>query len=427
MKQTSRTPGQGKCPADFNFFDEAVLNCPYDFYRTLQEQAPVYKLPGTNIFMVTRYADIKQLLKDTGTYSNNFTHLLKGPEPAPEVTAVYETAWAPVDTMITADPPRHKTYRTLVNKVFNAARVNAMEQYMTTIVHELIDSFIERGECDFVREFTTPLPVYVIADQLGVPRKDLTDFKTWSDSFARRLSQLATPAEQMEDARNIVAFQFYFADMCEKRREDPRDDMISDLVTTEIEDPDTGETRPLNMEELQSLLQQLMVAGNETTTSAITSGMVSLLQNPEQLQRLQEHPEEIPNAVEEILRMESPSAGMWRVVKKHSEIHGVQVPQDSLLMLRYHAANRDRALFEHPNDLDISRGNAGDHIAFGQGIHFCPGAMLARKEMTVAFTALLSRLKDIELVHEKSDLDYWPNIVLRGMKGVYLRFNRRAA
>ena len=416
-----------KCPADFNFFDEEVLNCPYDFYQALQEQAPVYQLPDTNIFMVSRHADIKQLLKDTATYSNNFNHLLKGPEPAPEVTEIYARAWQPVDTMITADPPRHKTYRTLVNKVFNAKRVNAMEDYMKAIVEELVDSFIDKGECDFVREFTTPLPVYVIADQLGVPRKDLKDFKRWSDSFARRLSQMATPEEQVEDAENIVAFQLYFADMVASRRENPSDDMISDLGVTEIEDPDTGEVRLLNMEELQSLLQQLMVAGNETTTSAITGGMVSLIQNPEQMKDLQAHPEKIPNAVEEILRMESPSAGMWRVVKQDTEFHGVKIPKDSLVMLRYHAANRDRELFEHPNDIDINRGNAGDHIAFGQGIHFCPGAMLARKEMTVAFEALLSRLDNIQLVEEKSDLTYWPNIVLRGLKELHISFDRRAS
>lgn len=414
-----------KCPADFNFFDENVLNCPYEFYKVLQEQAPVYHLPDTNIYMVSRHADIKQLLKDTQTYSNNFNDLLKGPEPAPEVTAIYARAWQPVDTMITADPPRHKTYRTLVNKVFNAKRVNAMEDYMTAIVHELIDNFIERGECDFVREFTTPLPVYVIADQLGVPREDLKEFKRWSDSFARRLSQMATPEEQVEDAENIVAFQMYFANMCEQRRKEPADDMISDLVVTTIEDPDNGEVRSLNMEELQSVLQQLMVAGNETTTSAITGGMLSLIHNPDQMKDLQEHPEKIPNAVEEILRMESPSAGMWRVVKKDSEIDGVHIPKDSLLMLRYHAANRDRELFEHPNAIDIDRGNADDHIAFGQGIHFCPGAMLARKEMNVAFSALLSRLENIQVVEEKSDLTYWPNIVLRGLKGMHISFEKR--
>jgi cytochrome P450 len=416
-----------KCPADFNFFDEKTLNCPYDFYKVIQEQAPVYHLPGTDIYMVSRHADVKQLLKDTETYSNNFNHLLKGPEPAPEVTEIYARAWQPVDTMITADPPRHKTYRTLVNKVFNAKRVNAMEDYMKDIVHELIDSFIERGECDFIREFTTPLPVYVIADQLGVPRKDLKNFKSWSDSFARRLSQMATPEEQVEDAENIVAFQMYFSDMCEQRRKQPDDDMISDLVVTEIEDPDNGEVRLLNMEELQSILQQLMVAGNETTTSAITGGMVSLIQNPAQMKDLQEHPEKIPNAVEEILRMESPSAGMWRVVKRDSEVHGIKIPRESLVMLRYHAANRDRELFEDPNAIDIDRTNADDHIAFGQGIHFCPGALLARKEMNVAFSALLARLDNIQIVENKSDLTYWPNIVLRGLKGLHLRFEPRTA
>ena len=416
---------ESKCPADFDFFDEEVLNCPYEFYQQLQEKAPVYNLPGTNIFMVSRHSDVKQLLKDTTTFSNNFTHLLQGPEPAPEVTAIYQKAWQPVDTMITADPPRHKIYRTLVNKVFNAARVNAMEDYMREIAHELIDGFIERGECDFIREFTTPLPVYVIADQLGVPRDDLRDFKTWSDAFARRLSQLATPEEQIEDAENIVAFQYYFANMCEKRRKHPQDDMITDLVTTKIADPDTGVHRSLSMEELQSLLQQLMVAGNETTTSAITGGMLSLLQKPGQLKELQDKPGSIANAVEEILRMESPSAGMWRVVKKDCEIHGVHVPKDSLLMLRYHAANRDRALFQHPNDLDIGRKNASDHIAFGQGIHFCPGAMLARKEMVVAFSALLSRLDNIQIDASQSDLAYWPNIVLRGLKGLHITFEKR--
>lgn len=425
MSDTAVQESAARCPMDFDFFDEEVLNCPYDFYRTLQEQAPVYQLPDTNIFMVTRYDDIKKILKDTRTYSNDFNHLLTGPEPAPEVTAIYARAWQPVNTLITADPPRHKTYRTLVNKVFNQKRVDSMGEYMEEIVHELIDSFIDEGECDFVRDFTTPLPVYVIADQLGVPRKDLRAFKEWSDSFARRLSQMATPEEEIEDAENIVAFQFYFADMIEKRRQEPHDDMITDLVNTVIDDAETGEQRQLNMEELQNLLQQLMVAGNETTTSAITSGMVSLIQNPEQLRELQQDPDKIPNAVEEILRMESPSAGLWRVVKEDSEIHGVKIPRDSLLMLRYHAANRDRKYFEHPNNLEIGRDNADDHIAFGQGIHFCPGAMLARKEMNIAFVALLQRLTNFQIVEEKSDLDYWPNIVLRGRKGLYLSFDKR--
>ena len=233
---------------------------------------------------------------------------------------------------------------------------------------------------------------------------------------------MATPEEQIEDAENIVAFQNYFAEIMAQRRASPQDDMISDLVVTEIADPDTGTIRALNMEELQSLLQQLMVAGNETTTSAITGGMVSLIQDPDQMAALKADPGKIPNAVEEILRMESPSAGLWRIVKKDSVIHGINIPKDSLLMLRYHAANRDADWFDNPNELEIDRKNSGDHIAFGQGIHFCPGAMLARKEMTVAFTALLARLDKLKIVPEKSDLTYWPNIVLRGLKSVHLSF-----
>ena len=415
----------GRCPADFDFFSESVLNCPYEFYRTLQDQAPVYQLPGSDIFMVTRYADIKKMLKDTDTYSNNFVEQLKGPEPAPEVAEIYGRAWEAVDTLVTADPPRHRTYRSLVNKVFNQTRVNAMEDYMKLIVHELIDGFIDRGECDFVRDFATPLPVYVIADQLGVPRADLRDFKRWSDSFARRLSQMATPEEQVEDAENIVAFQFYFAERVAERRAAPRDDMISDLANTTIEDPESGEVRALNMEELQSLLQQLMVAGNETTTSAMTGGLVSLIQNPDQLRALQADPNRIPNAVEEILRMESPSAGLWRVAKKDSVVHGVTIPAGALVMLRYHAANHDQRLFREPETLETGRENAGDHIAFGQGIHFCPGAMLARKEMNIAFTALLDRLDNFAIDRDQSDLSYWPNIVLRGLKGLHIRFSAR--
>ena len=201
--------------------------------------------------------------------------------------------------------------------------------------------------------------------------------------------------------------------------------MISDLAATEIADPDTGEIRQLNMEEVLSLLQQLMVAGNEATTSAITGGMVSLIQNPAQLQALQEDPTKIPNAVKEILRMESPSAGMWRVVKKDSEIHGMKISKDSLLMLRFHAADRDREIFGHPDDIDIDRANANDHIAFGKGIHFCPGAMLARKEMTVASTVLLSRLTNFSIDEQGSDLSYWPNIVLRGLKGLHINFEKQ--
>lgn len=411
-----------KTAADFDFFAPETIESPFEFYQVLRRQAPVYQLPGTNIFMLSRLEDIRQAAKDTATFSSDFRHLLMGPEPSPKAAEIYAHGYEQVDTLLTMDPPRHKTYRSLINKVFSARRVEKMHGYIEQIVDELIDEFIDRGECEFVRDFATPLPVYVIADQLGVPRADLRKIKDWSDAFASRLGGMVTPEEEIENARLIVEYQQYMVGIIEDRRSNPRDDMISDLANTTVEDG-----RLMTLEELLSMIQQLLVAGNETTTSAIAGGLLSLAQLSDQLQLLLDDPAIIDNAVEEILRLETPSAGLWRVVTRDTEIRGVAIPKDSLLMLRYAAGNRDEEVFSRPEEMDVCRKNADDHLAFGQGTHFCPGAMLARKEMQVAFTKLLQRLTNIRLAQDKNDLRHWPNVVLRGLKALYITFDKKDA
>ena len=409
-----------KTVTDFDFFDPEIIESPYEFYQVLRQQAPVYQLPGTNIFMLSRLGDIKQAAKDTTTFSSDFLHLLKGPDPSPEAARVYADGVEPVDTLLTMDPPRHKLYRSLINKVFSASRVEKMRPYMEQIADELIDEFIGRGECEFVRDFATPLPVYVIADQLGVPRSDLRKIKAWSDAFASRLGGMASGEEEVENARLIVDYQQYMTRVIEDRRANPQDDMISDLVNIDIE-----EGRKMSLQEAISMIEQLLVAGNETTTSALSGGLLSLIQLSDQLQHLLDDSDMINNAVEEILRLESPSAGLWRVVTRDTEIRGVAIPKDSLLMLRYAAGNRDEEVFSQPEQMDVCRANASDHLAFGQGTHFCPGAMLARKEMQVAFTHLLRRLTNIQLAQGANDLTHWPNIVLRGLKELHITFEPR--
>ena len=409
-----------KCPADFDFFAPEVIESPFEFYQVLREQAPVYLLPGTNIYMLSRLNDIRQAAKDTETFSSDFRYLLQGPEPSPAAAEIYQDGYEQVDTLLTMDPPRHRVYRSLINKVFSAKRVEKMQAYMEQIVDELIDSMIEKGECEFVRDFATPLPVYVIADQLGVPRDDLRKIKAWSDAFASRLGGMVTPEEEIENAKLIVEYQQYMVRVIEDRRATPRDDMISDLANTTIEDG-----RLMTLEELLSMIQQLLVAGNETTTSAITGGMLSLIQLSDQLQLLLDDPGMIDNAVEEILRLETPSAGLWRVVTRDTEIRGVAIPKDSLLMLRYAAGDRDETVFTQPEAMDVCRANADDHLAFGQGTHFCPGAMLARKEMQVAFRKLLQRLTRVQLAEGKNDLTHWPNVVLRGLKSLHITYEPR--
>lgn len=412
----------GKKLEDYNFFDPEVLECPFDFYQLARKEAPVYNLPGTNIFLVTRHADIRAMLKDTATFSSDFGHVLSGPGESDEVKALYEDAVEPANTLLTLDPPRHRVYRSLVNKVFSAKRVEQMHDYIETIVDELIDNFIEQGECEFIQAFASPLPLMVIADQLGIERELLPKFKTWSDALAARLGQMSTPEEQVDNAHAILEFQAYILAVIEARRQAPRDDMISDLANIEIDDG-----RKMNDEEVMSIVQQFLVAGNETTTSSLAGGLLSLIQDPQQMQLLVSEPERLENMVEEVLRTETPSAGLWRVVTHDTEFNGVHLPADSLVMLRYHSANRDESVFDDAENFDVCRRNADDHIAFGQGTHFCPGAMLARKEMNLAYSKLFARLTNIQLAAGKNDLTHWPNLVLRGLKSLHITFDSKDA
>jgi len=403
---------------DYNFFDEEVLECPFEFYQLAQKEAPIYNLPGTSIFLVTRYADIRAMLKDTATFSSNFAHLLSGPTESPEIKSLYEGAVEPANTLLTLDPPRHRVYRSLVNKVFSAKRVEQMHDYIEQITDELIDGIIDKGECEFIADFASPLPLMVIADQLGIDRKLLPKFKIWSDALAARLGQMSTPEEQVHNARAFMEYQEYILGVIEARRTQPRDDMISDLANIEIDDG-----RKMNDAEVMSIVQQFLVAGNETTTSSLAGGLLSLIQDSQQMELVRSDPQKLENMVEEVLRTETPSAGLWRVVTADTEFNGVQLPAESLVMLRYHAANRDEQVFEDPNRFDICRANADDHLAFGQGVHFCPGAMLARKEMEVAFRRLFDRMENIQLAPGKNDLTHWPNMVLRGLKCLHITFD----
>jgi cytochrome P450 len=405
---------------DYDFFSEEVLECPFDFYKLARDQAPVYLLPGTNIYLVTRHADIRAMLKDTATFSSDIAHLLSGPDEPDEVKALYEGVIEPANTLLTLDPPRHRVYRSLVNKVFSAKRVEQMHDYIEHIVDDLIDDFIEGGECEFISAFASPFPLLVIADQLGIDRELVPRFKVWSDALAARLGQMADVEEQKAIARAVMEYQEYILGVIEERRAEPRDDMISDLVNIQIDDG-----RNLNAAEIISIVQQFLVAGNETTTASLAGGLLSLIQQPLQMQQLLEDPSRLQNTIEEILRTETPSAGLWRSVTRDVEFGGVNIPGGSVVMLRYAAANRDEQVFDDAEKFDICRPNADSHIAFGKGTHFCPGAMLARKEMSVAMEKLLSRITNIELAPGKNDLSHWPNMVLRGLKELHITFDKR--
>ncbi|MBG1240901.1 cytochrome P450 [Nostoc sp. NZL] len=410
--------------SDYNFFDPELLVCPYEFYKLAQEQAPIMELPSprpdTKLFLVTRYDLVIEILKDTKIFSSNFSTLLAGKgEQDDELQKISAQGWPQMNTLLTADPPEHERFRSLVNKAFTSSRVNKMRDLIEQIVDELIDSFIERGKCEFVSEFAVPLPIKVIAQQLGVPQADLPKFKQWSDSFIARLGHTLSRDQEIECAKDVVAFQHYFHDVIDSRQKQPQDDLITDLVQAKV----AGE-RSLDTAELLSIVQQILVAGNETVTSALAGGMLLLTNNQEQMKLLQTDISQLENFVEEVLRMESPTAGMWRVVMQDTKLGDVALKAGSLVMIRFDAANRDPIKFPEGERFDVCRHNASNHLSFGYGIHFCLGAMLARKEMQIAYERLLLRLKNIRLAQE--NYQYLPNILMRTVKYLHIEFDKIA-
>jgi cytochrome P450 len=237
-----------------------------------------------------------------------------------------------------------------------------------------------------------------------------------------QLSGVASLTGQVAAARLIVEFQHYFAARIEERRRQPHDDIISDIVHAQALDE-----RSLDVTEMLSILQQLLVAGNETTASAIVEGLWLLIQHPEQLARVQRTPALIPNLVEEVLRLATPTANMWRLCTQDSEIEGTKIPAGSMCMVRFAAANRDPVQFPDPERFDVGRVNAAEHLAFGMGIHHCLGAALARKEMNVAFRTLLRRLDGLALDASAPAPRHKPSILLWGFDSLPITFRRRSS
>ena len=405
-----------------SFLDPAVMQNPFPMYQWAIANSPVMQVPlgPITMYLVTSFDLVSDATTRVEEFSNGFTAALSGAMSMdPEVTAILDEGWPQMDTLLTADPPTHTRFRKLVNLAFSMPKVNAMEGSIRTKVNTLIDAFIDKGECEFVSEFSVALPVQVICEQLGFDLSEQANVKRWSDAFADRLGHMISKERELECASEVVEFQHAVKVKIDERRAAPSGDLLSDLVHARIE----GET-PLNDAEILSIAQQLMVAGNETTTHSLAGGIVQLAQNPSEVDKLRADPKLIGNLVEEILRTETPTAGMWRVATRDTELGGVAIPKGAMLMLRYAAANRDPARFPDPDAFDVSRSNARSHLAFGRGIHMCVGNMLSRKEMAVAYEEILRRMDNIR-VKDGAVLEVSPNILLRGLLTAPITFEKR--
>jgi cytochrome P450 len=412
------------CPQAYTLTDAETVENPYEFYRWMLDEAPVYFDPGLDMYIVAGYDLIRKVALDTEGFSNqqaqlNQWNLRPGGMPA-RAMEILECGVPQVPMLVTSDPPAHKRSRVLVQMAFTAPRVARMETYIEEIVARLIDGFVEKGQVELVGEFAMPLPVYVISDQLGVPRSEFARVKAWSDAVVGLRGLMGSDDEIIGFAEHLADFQDYFGDLitARQKRGPAEADMLDDLLNAQI-----GGERPLDHPELISTIQQLLVAGNESTTSAITSGMAILLEHPNEIPLLLEDEDRMRRFVNEVLRLEPPVQGNLRRATRDREIGGVTIPKGALVQLRHAAGNRDAGAFACPNSLDVNTAKPKSHLAFGWGTHMCIGNQLAREEMRIAFMGLLKRLPNLRSKPGANDFHHNRSIYIRGLKALHLAFD----
>ena len=401
---------------------------PFPWYAALQREAPVYKHQPTGMFFVSRLDTVLNVLADTLTFSSRFANqatAATSPEIAAQLVEIAKEGFGPpTNTMLTLDPPAQTRYRKAVGKAFSTRRILALEPRIREICDQLIGAWPKEGRVDFVNGFAVPYPVLVIAYALNMEPEREDDIKRWSDDSVAALGVQISGERRLEAARGVLELQKYWAGKFEARRAHPRGDFLTDLVNEDFEDEEEG-VRKLRIPELTSIIQQLMVAGNETTTKLINELMKLLVENPDQWEKIRADASLIPGAVEEALRMSSPNQGMFRLVKKDTELEGVKIPEGSSLWVMFGAANRDASVFPDPHRFDPTRDNLREHVAFGRAAHFCIGAPLARLETKVFLEQLIKRVDRIAFAPD-TRFEYEPSYILRGLKSLEIEVRRNS-
>jgi cytochrome P450 len=395
------------------------LRNPYPVYDELRANDPIHWSAENGYWILTRYADVVAQVQNDRLSSNRIgAHQGRMPEAAKEHFRPLFTAVG--SWMLMIDPPDHTRLRALVSKAFTPGVVENMRALVQKLVDEMLANVKERGHMDVMTDLANPLPAIVIAEMLGVSGTDQQQFKAWSDDIAMGLGgiDIARSKEELFSLydlaqKSFIALADYFRVKVAELRAKPSDNLLSALIQAEEQGDRLSES------ELFANCVLLMIAGHETTTNLIGNGMLALLRNPEQKNRLAQNPEAIVSAVEELLRYDSPVQKMGRIALNDLNIGGKQIKQGDLVCVSYAAGNRDPEQFASPAQLDITR-KPNRHLAFGHGLHYCVGAALARLEGQIAINTILSRMPGLRL--ETEELEWNRNLTLRGLKSLPVAF-----
>ncbi|WP_169812517.1 cytochrome P450 [Nocardia acidivorans] len=399
----------------FDPLDPQTLQCPHPWHRALRTHAPVHFVAARGMWFVTSRDLVAKALADHDTFSSAFG-LPQMPIPdriKAEVEAITAQGWPPVPTLLTADPPEHHYYRRMLAKAFTPRFIARLEPEIRSIARELVAALPDGAPVETIERFAAPLPLRVIATVLNVPGDRIHDFKRWSDQFTATVGGQLDDAGLLEQARNMVEFQRYFAARLDDRRADPRDDLLSGLVTAHSMD---NQDEPLSTGAILNIIVQLLIAGNETSTKLLGGVLHELAREPRLWAELRERPaERAADIIEEGLRFLSPVQSMFRITKAEATLGDYTIPAGQLVVLVFGSANRDQEIFTDPDEFDPDRPNAKAHLAFGAGIHACLGAPLARLESRIALEELAARFGTLQLDRD-NDFAYEPSFMLRGFQ-----------
>ena len=378
----------------YNPLCPALRTDPYSFYEELRRKYPVHRMRLQDAWVLTNCADVDMVLRDNRRFGNGGR----------------DFSYIPQVSMFDLDPPEHTKIRGLVSHGFTPRSVAALEPRIRETVEVLLGNVEGSGRFDLIAEVAFPLPVIVIAEMLGVPQEDQERFNEWSNIVSLIVDPLLDD-QQVHRVQQAVDEVFsYFEAVAEERRRDPKDDLVSALVTAEVD----GER--LERDDLMVNLLLVLVTGNETTRNLIGNGALALLRNPDQLRRLQDDPALLNGAIDELLRFDSPVQLDNRIAREPVELRGKRIAPGQRVICLLEAANRDPQAFREADPLDVGRSSA-NHLAFGRGIHYCLGSPLARLEGRVAFEPQAPRLGRLRLAEEPG---YRDQVTLRGLESLWL-------
>jgi cytochrome P450 len=409
------------------FTDGSVVDDPYPYYRYLRDdRGPVWIEPTHGVAVVTGHDEALAVYRDHETYSS--CNAVAGPFGGLPVMPEGDDANALIDEhrssmpmagyMATWDPPQHSEYRSLLTGLFTPKRLKENEDFMWRLAAQQLDEFVDRGRCEFIREFAEPFTALVIADLLGVPADDRARFRAWFQA-QKSPGQIDENLTSSDDTNALSFFESTFTGYIEDRRRSPRDDVLTHLAQVTFPD---GTVPPVSV--LANEAAFLFAAGQETTARSLTFALQHLVDFPELQEALRADRATIPTFVEEIFRLEAPVKSHFRLARRTTSLGGVDIPAGTTVMLLIGGINRDPRRFDDPDVLDLERDAIYEHVAFARGVHTCLGQQLARAEMRIALELLLDRTTDIRIStadhgpREQRRYEYDPTFFFRGLRAL---------